>query len=101
MTKSIHARALLLGAATIALVACTGSSAPSESIRLNDNTQGYRITCGGAFSSVKDCYEQAGYLCGTKGYSVISESDIKPPGDSDYFWNAAAHQTVIRCNNNL
>jgi hypothetical protein len=90
-------RALVFGAATLMLAAC-GGGAPSEGIKLNDNSPGYRITCGGAFSSVNDCYEQAGKLCGAKGYSVVSESDITPPSDSDYFWNAAAHQSVIRCN---
>ncbi|HEU0118759.1 MAG TPA: hypothetical protein VFR09_09020 [Alphaproteobacteria bacterium] len=80
------------------LTAC-GSAAPSETVNLGDGTKGYRITCGGAYSSVKDCYEQAGYLCGSKGYSVVHETDIAPPSDNNYFWNAAAHETIVRCNN--
>jgi hypothetical protein len=95
MNVAVLARAFAWGAVTLMLAAC---SAPSENVKLNDNSNGYRITCGGAFSTVGECYERAGYLCGSKGYAVISESDIKPPGDSDYFWNAAAHQTVVRCN---
>jgi hypothetical protein len=95
MTATPIARVLALGAATLFLVAC---STPSESMKLNDNSQGYRITCGGAFSSVKDCYEQAGNLCGAKGYTVVSEDDISPPSNADYFWNGAAHQSIIKCN---
>jgi hypothetical protein len=77
------------------LAAC---STPSESVNLNDNTKGYRITCGGAYSSVNDCYERAGYICGNRGYSTVHETDISPPADESYFWNAAAHELIIKCN---
>lgn len=79
---------LLLGAA-----AC---SAPYERVDL-DGEKGWRITCGGVYSRVSDCYERAGQLCGAKGFTVVRESDIKPPSSDDYFWNAAAHEAYVKC----
>ena len=76
------------------LAAC---ATPSEQVDLNDGGKGYRITCGGAWSSVSDCYEKAGKLCGNKGYNVVRENDIAPPSDYNFFWNAAAHETMIKC----
>lgn len=88
-----------LGAVLVLLAACGMTSAPNESVNLaNGEGKGYRITCGGALSSVNDCYKQAGIICGNKGYMVMHEVDIAPPGDSNYFWNAAAHETIIKCN---
>ncbi|MFY9287568.1 MAG: hypothetical protein WAO98_03600 [Alphaproteobacteria bacterium] len=78
----------------------TACSTPSEMITMNDGTRAYRITCGGPISSVKDCFERAGYICGNKGYTVVRETDITPPSDSNYFWNAAAHETIVKCNLN-
>jgi hypothetical protein len=95
MNRTSLVKIIILGAAYALLTAC---STPSEAVNLNDNSKGYRITCGGAYSSVNDCYERAGYLCGSKGYSTVHEEDITPPADANYFWNAAAHELVVRCN---
>jgi hypothetical protein len=77
------------------LAAC---GTPSEPVNIDSATPGYRITCGGAYSLTSDCYEKAGYLCGNRGYTAIRETDITPPADANYFWNAAAHEVVIKCN---
>jgi len=87
---------LIASAALLGLAAC---STPSEHLNMADGTQGYRITCGGAISSKSDCFEKAGALCGNKGYTVIRETDIAPPSDANYFWNAAAHEVLMKCNN--
>lgn len=86
--------------ALIALIfSLTACGTPSEHLSMADGTQGYRITCGGAISSKSDCYEKAGYICGSKGYTVVRETDIAPPSDANYFWNAAAHEVLMKCNN--
>lgn len=80
----------------ITLAAC---STPSEQVTLNDGTKGYRITCGGAYATTASCYEKAGSICGNRGYSVMHENSINPPSDANYFWNASAFETYIKCNN--
>ncbi len=79
------------------LLAACGT--PSEPININGGDKGYRITCGGAFATTASCYEKAGDLCMNKGYSVVHENSIAPPADANYFWNAAAFETIIKCNN--
>ena len=95
MNLSTLSRIVFVCAIFAGLAAC---STPSEKTSLDGGAQGYRITCGGPLSSVSDCYERAGYVCGNKGYTVVRELDIKPPSSSDYFWNPAAHETLVRCN---
>ena len=94
MLKPDHFRILTV-VFPLLLAAC---STPSEGVNLDDGSKGYRITCGGAYSSTKDCYEKAGYLCGNKGYTVVRETDISPPSDANFFWNAAAHEVLLKCN---
>ncbi len=88
----------LVGVCSV-LVLLTACSTPSEPINLNDGGKGYRITCGGAFATTASCYEKAGAICTGKGYTVVHENSISPPADADYFWNAAAFETIIKCNN--
>jgi hypothetical protein len=85
--------------ACVALCLLAACSTPSEPITLNGGGQGYRITCGGAYSTTGSCYEKAGSICGNKGYTVMHENSIAPPADANYFWNAAAFETIIKCNN--
>lgn len=96
MVKIRLAKLIAITAALGALAAC---STPSEIVNLDKDTKGYRITCGGAYSSTSDCYEKAGFICGNKGYTVVHETSIAPPADANYFWNAAAHEVVVSCNN--
>ncbi len=77
------------------LAAC---STPSEPVTLTDGSKGFRITCGGAYATTASCYEKAGHICGNKGYTVLHENSIAPPADANYFWNAAAFETTIKCN---
>lgn len=88
-----------LPAVVVVLVSLVACSTPSEPTNLNDGSKGYRITCGGAFATTASCYEKAGAICGNKGYAVLHENSIAPPADSNYFWNAAAFETIIKCNN--
>jgi len=84
----------------IALVCCglAACGTPSEPVNLDTGEAGYRITCGGAIATTSSCYEKAGAICGNRGYIVVRENTILPPSDANYFWNAAAHETFIKCN---
>lgn len=42
--------------------------------------EGYAIDCSGPASELVECYEKAGNVCGSKGYEVISPSDIRISG---------------------
>jgi len=95
MSKISFTTLISFGAVLGLLAAC---STPSEVVNLSDNSRAFRITCGGPVSSTNDCYEKAGNICGNKGYSVVRETDIRPPEDSSYFWNAAAHEVLVKCN---
>lgn len=95
MTVSKLVSFLILSFVCCGLVAC---GTPSEPINLDNGEAGYRITCGGAIATTSSCYEKAGALCGNKGYVVVRENTILPPADANYFWNAAAHETYIKCN---
>ncbi len=96
MVKIRLTEIITLTAVLGALAAC---STPSEPVDLNSGLKGYRITCGGAYSTTSDCYERAGYICGNKGYTVVHETSINPPADANYFWNASAHEVIVTCNN--
>jgi len=92
-------RYLGLGIGALWLSAC--STAPSETMEMaNGEGRGYRITCGGTFSSASECFERAGYICGNRGYTVLKETDISPP-DGSMFWAASAHEALIRCNGDV
>ena len=87
----------ILGVAALLSVVACSDTAPTQVVKLSDNSHGIRITCGGWFSSVSACYDKASYVCNNRGYTVLQENDITPP-ESPYFWNSAgAHEIIARC----
>ena len=88
---------LCITAIGILLSACS-HTAPAQYVDTGDGGRGWRITCGGMFSSTGDCYDKASYQCMNRGYTIVRETDISPP-QSPFFWNeAGAHEIVARCN---
>jgi hypothetical protein len=79
----------------LALASC--DTAPSEVVNAGDYGSTYRITCGGFFSGPRDCYDKAGSIC-LRGYTVVKETDIKPPESSYiFFWQTGAHEITVKC----
>ena len=84
-------KALLIAFASLTLGACAQTVIPTFTAA---GTPGYRLLCGGFFGDgdTGGCYEQAGKICGTKGYRVLQtgvssliiecKSDV-PPNPSD------------------
>jgi hypothetical protein len=86
-------------AALAFLLAGCGEMVPAQVITMSDSAKAFRITCGGLFSSNKDCYDRASSICHGGPFSILQETDISPPSTS-YFWSTGAHEIVMRCNNN-
>ncbi len=63
-------KALLIACASLTLGACAQKVIPTYTA---GGTPGYRLLCGGFFGDgdTGGCYEQAGKVCGTKGYRVL------------------------------
>ena len=54
-----------------------GCSATVNKTYLPNGEQGYAIDCSSVGAKSIDCYEQAGSVCGSKGYEVISAGDLR------------------------
>jgi uncharacterized protein YceK len=65
---------VVIVALLVILAGC--SSVSSRDIYLPDGSKGYSITCGGFTYSMEKCFEKAGDICGSKGYSISTT----PPG---------------------
>lgn len=61
-------RAITPLAICMALSAC----ATASQTHTPDGKVGHSITCSGGAQSWGSCYEKAGEICGTKGYTVIA-----------------------------
>lgn len=64
-------RILLLFLIILFVVGC----AVSSKVYLPSGEQGYSITCKGTALTWGDCYQEAGRLCGYRGYEVIAKSN--------------------------
>jgi hypothetical protein len=58
------------------LVILAAGCVSSRDIYLPDGSKGYSITCGGFTYSMENCFQKAGDICGSKGYSISTT----PPG---------------------
>lgn len=53
------------------LVLLLSGCATSSELYLANGQKGYAINCNGAANSISTCYEKAGELCGSKGYTLL------------------------------
>ena len=51
--------------------------ATSKVIYTPEGKKGYNITCSGSALNWGMCYEKAGEMCGSEGYTIIEKSDDK------------------------
>lgn len=61
--------------ATFGLLA--GCGAAVNKTYLPSGEEGYAIDCSGPASELVDCYENAGKVCGSRGYDVVSPGDMR------------------------
>lgn len=54
----------------------------SEPVFTPNGQRGYNVDCSGGDSDWGECYEEAGELCGTRGYRIIEKMTDK--GSSTY-----------------
>ncbi len=57
----------------LSLAALTGC-ATSKQVYTPSGEQGYSINCSGSALNWGMCFEEAGKLCGTQGYTVLTQS---------------------------
>lgn len=83
-----------------------GLAAPSSPIYTPTGSIGYHIDCSGLARNWGDCEQQAGQLCKSKGYSIISKTDEQQPPRADgethildvLTSSQVARTMVIQCN---
>ena len=56
----------------ITLLAILGGCTTSKEMYLPDGSSGHNINCDGIASSMQSCFQKAGEICGSKGYSIAS-----------------------------
>ncbi len=84
---------------TALLLVLSGCGAGMAKIYLPDGTQGYRVTCGGAVRSMGTCYEEAGKICGERGYVDLGNSQESTPanlGNGPFL--ITSRELLFRCN---
>jgi hypothetical protein len=63
---------LRVWAAVVFAVLAGCSSSSVREIYLPDGSKGYNISCDGGISNTADCFQQAGDICGAKGYNNVT-----------------------------
>jgi hypothetical protein len=64
---------LIMAIFALLIVGC----ADSEPTFTSSGEKGYSIDCSGGDSSWGDCYEEAGEVCGTRGYRILEKMGDK------------------------
>jgi hypothetical protein len=89
---------------SVLLTGC-GLNAPTTPVYTATGSIGHHIDCSGLARNWGDCEQQAGAICKTKGYSILSKTDERQPradGDthiSDLFTSTQVGRSmVIQCN---
>lgn len=94
MTRNVSISKICLHlTAAVLLTGCTTylDNVDVRKVSLGDGTRAYRLSCNNPRQSANDCYEQAGNLCGDKGYVITQqsgaadESNAPPPSVNDVF----------------
>jgi len=66
---------LICGFLTLSLTGC----AIARETYLADGTRGYSISCDGAAVGINTCFEKAGELCASRGYTLLGrEGQVIP-----------------------
>jgi hypothetical protein len=63
---------MLMRGVVVALLALLAGCVTSKEIYLPDGTRGHNISCDGMFASADGCFQRAGEICASKGYTVAN-----------------------------
>ena len=90
---------LTLVSATILLIA---GCADSEPVFTASGKKGHSIDCSDGISTWGECYEEAGELCGTRGYRVLEkmgdkELSIYAGNDGLFGESSNTRSMIIQC----
>lgn len=72
--KAKHMKAYIASSVFLLLVGC-GTAATKT--YLPGGEEGYAIDCSSLTSEPVDCYKKAGNVCGSRGYEVMSVSEMR------------------------
>jgi len=90
---------IALATATIFLVS---GCADSEPVFTSSGKKGHSIDCSGGISTWGECYEEAGELCGARGYRVLEkmgdkESSIYAGKEGLFGESSNTRNMIIQC----
>jgi len=90
---------LTLSIATLFLIV---GCADSEPLFTSSGKKGHSIDCSGGISTWGECYEEAGRLCGARGYRVLDkmgdeESSIYADKDGLFGESSNTRNMIIQC----
>ena len=61
-------------ALTVVLILCLTACATSKEIEIAEGQRGYSIDCSGDKLNWSLCYQEAGEICGEKGFEIMDKS---------------------------
>lgn len=65
----------------VTLIVMLSGCAFSKDMYLSDGSKGHNISCDGSANSISNCFQKAGELCGSKGYTLLNrEGEAIPFG---------------------
>lgn len=82
---------IAMGLAIAALTACTTSTP----IRMPDGRAGYSIKCSGTANSWGSCMQEAGKLCGARGYNIFMRDSRGGFVATQTFAGSTIHREMI------
>jgi len=88
---------------TVAVIAFLAvGCADSEPTFTSSGQKGHSIDCSGGMSTWGECYEEAGELCGTRGYRILDkigdkESSAYAGKDALYAESSNTRSMIIQC----
>jgi hypothetical protein len=63
---------MLMRGVVVALLAMLAGCVTSKEIYLPDGAKGHNISCDSIFTSTDGCFQKAGEICGSKGYTIAN-----------------------------
>jgi hypothetical protein len=80
----------------VGMVAGCASGPTSRQTYLPDGRQGFVIECPGTNQSWGDCYQQAGEVCGGRGYAVVSQVGDQGQRSGAHVYEAWSQSVMTR-----
>lgn len=86
----------------ISLLALLTACASSKEIEIAEGQRGYSVDCSGNALNWSLCYEEAGDVCGEKGFEILDRTGgtgiVVRIGDAGYYGESGPERSmIIKC----